>query len=251
MSTQISRPFQIALVVAVVAGALYLFVFKSSGNSGNSNTGPVASSQPALPPGVAGLNRAIAKAHQAVSISNAQSSGAVNANVTATSTPTAGPNAAPAAAAKPAAATAQPAAAAKPGAAAAKPAAAAAARPVTPAKPAAPVRTAQSPAQQLAQVKSALNAHHVVAMLFFNPTAINDKTVQHELSTVPEHGNLVYKLAVPLSQIGSWSGLVNQVQINYSPTLVIINRNYQAYVLPGFASSYEIAGRISDAITAQ
>jgi hypothetical protein len=103
---QISRPYQIALVVLVLAAATWFVAFghhSSSGSSGGSSassSAPTASSQPASgsggsssgqiyhgsAPGVEGLTKAIAKAHGAVATSEANARQLEQKSAQATST---------------------------------------------------------------------------------------------------------------------------------------------------------------------
>jgi hypothetical protein len=66
---------------------------------------------------------------------------------------------------------------------------------------------------------------------------------------VPGHGGQVFKLAIPLSEGSSYAALTNQVPVNISPTLVIIDRRRHADEVVGFADSFEIVQRLSDALS--
>ncbi len=103
---QISRPYQIALVVLVLAAATWFVAFGHHSNSGSgggssaSSSAPSASSQPASgsgasssgqvyhgsAPGVEGLTKAIAKAHGAVSTSESNARQLEEKSAQATST---------------------------------------------------------------------------------------------------------------------------------------------------------------------
>ncbi len=56
------------------------------------------------------------------------------------------------------------------------------------------------------------------------------------------------KLAVPLQDLSSYSTLLNEVPVNFSPTLVLINRARQADEIVGFADAFEIDQRVADAL---
>ena len=64
----------------------------------------------------------------------------------------------------------------------------------------------------------------------------------------PAHGGQVFTLAVPLPEVSSYAALTNQVPVNVSPTLVIIDRGRHAQEIVGFADSFEIAQRVQDAL---
>jgi hypothetical protein len=120
--------------------------------------------------------------------------------------------------------------------------------PASPARPAA-VSSPATPATRLGAVQRAIASGHVLALLFYNPAAADDQAVKQELASVPVHGGNVFKLEIPLSEGSSYAALTNQVPVNISPTLVIIDRQRHAQEITGFADSFEIAQRLSDALS--
>jgi hypothetical protein len=104
-------------------------------------------------------------------------------------------------------------------------------------------------AQRQNAVQRALTAHKVVAMLVYNPAGADDRAVKRELAAVPTHGGQVVKFAIPLSEVTRYGVVTNQVQVQSSPTLVIIDRHGQAFTITGFADGLEISQRIDDALT--
>jgi hypothetical protein len=179
---------------------------------------PSSSATNATAPGVAGLSSAIDKAHQAVATSNAASAahgGTVAATPAATPLRTA---------AAPAAAHSRP----------------------------APATTATTPSsatsQRLGAVERALVQHRVVALLFYNSRAADDRAVRRELSSVPLHGGRVVRLAAPISELTHYPVVTNQVPVTVAPTLVLIDPDSQATTIVGFADRFEIAQRVSDAL---
>lgn len=97
-------------------------------------------------------------------------------------------------------------------------------------------------------VTHALQDHRVLALLVYNPAAADDRAVASELKSIPTHGGKVVKLSVPVQQLGSFSSLLNEVPVNFSPTLVLIDRHRQADEIAGFADSFEIAQRVDAAL---
>jgi hypothetical protein len=100
----------------------------------------------------------------------------------------------------------------------------------------------------LAVVTRALKDHKVLALLVYNPAAADDRAVNKELASIPTHGGKVVKLTVPVQRLGSFSSLLNEVPVNFSPTLVLIDRDRQADEIAGFADSFEIAQRVDAAL---
>jgi hypothetical protein len=97
-------------------------------------------------------------------------------------------------------------------------------------------------------VNSALTHKKVLALLFYNPAAADDRAVKQELRSVPTHHHTVVKLAVPIGELARYQVVTTQVPVSQSPTLVLIDRARQATEIVGYASGYEIAQRLDDAL---
>jgi hypothetical protein len=184
---------------------------------------------------------AIDQAHQAVTTSNQ-----ANAKLDApTATAPAPKPATPAQAKATAPAKATPAKAAP----AAEPKAAAKAKAVRAAKSTPSITL--SPATGVQTIRSAIRAGKVVAVLFYNDAAADDRAVKSELAAVPTHQGKVVKLAVPVSQLTQYSLVTQQIPVVTAPTLVLIDAARQATTITGYADPVEIAQRIDDALSAK
>jgi hypothetical protein len=98
-------------------------------------------------------------------------------------------------------------------------------------------------------VAHALQTGKVLALLFYNPAATDDRAVKQELAAVPTHSGKVVKIAVPVNRLAQYGVITNQVQVQVSPTLVLIDKSRQASTIVGFADRFEIAQRVADALT--
>lgn len=105
-----------------------------------------------------------------------------------------------------------------------------------------------TPAARLKVVSRALTEHKVLALLFYNPSAADDNAVKSELASISTHRGAVVKLEIPLSELPSYTVVISQVPVNFSPTLVIIDRAQQAQEITGFSGSYEIEQRLEQAL---
>jgi hypothetical protein len=128
--------------------------------------------------------------------------------------------------------------------------------------PAAPKQTTAAPAtsptptaaispaatRRLTVVDRALAQHKVIALLFYNAAGADDVAVKQELAAVPTHGGRVVKLTAPLSELARYTVITSQVPVNISPTLVLVDPAHAATTIAGFADSFEIAQRVSDAL---
>jgi hypothetical protein len=101
---------------------------------------------------------------------------------------------------------------------------------------------------RIAVVSQALKDHKVLALLVYNPAAADDLAVNKELKSIPTLRGKVVKLTVPVGDLGSFSSLLNEVPVNFSPTLVLIDRHRQADEIAGFADTFEIAQRVDAAL---
>jgi hypothetical protein len=107
---------------------------------------------------------------------------------------------------------------------------------------------AASSASRSHMVRDALRSGKVLALLFYNGAAADDRAVKSELAAIPGHGRRVVRLAIPVSELARYTVVTNQVQVSVSPTLVIINRRHQAATVTGFVDRFEIAQRVADAL---
>jgi hypothetical protein len=201
----------IGLLLGTVAFfAIWMVALKPNSSSNGGSQGGVGQYQPA-----------INQAHQAVTTSN-QANAKLGAPTATTSATT------------PAATTSAP-----------QPATKAKAAPAT--KPT-PQSASASAAASAKTVGTAIRAGKVVAILFYNDAAADDRAVKSELAAIPTHGDQVVKVAVPVSQLIQFSSLTQTVDVNTAPELVLIDHARQASTLVGYADSVEIAQRIDDAL---
>ena len=218
-----SKPLIGLLVATVVLFALWVVALKPSGQSGSSGAGASK--------GLGQYQSDINAAHQAVNTANA-ASGRVGADP-----------------ASPAAAAGATQAPLNQAAAAVKPTANTTVKPTAVSRAAAkPATGAHAAATRLGAVQRALHSHEVLALLFYNPAAPDDRAVRQELGNVPRHAGKVFKLAIPLNEIANYLAITNQVPVNVSPTLVLIAPNGQADEIVGYTDPFEVSQRVDDAL---
>ena len=217
----VSRPLIGLLVATVAAFAVWTIALKPSSSSSGGADNPTSGA----------YQSAIAQAHQAVTTS-AKASGADGAPVTSTPTTTA-----------PGATTTT-----------AHTSAAAGAAKVTKTTTTTKATTstkavnAAAAARRVSVATTALRAHKVLALLFYNATAADDQAVEGELAAASVNNARVVKLDVPVAELNRYPFITNRVQVNSSPTLILIDRSGQATTIVGFADRFEIAQRIADAL---
>jgi hypothetical protein len=289
--TQISRPFQIALIAIVLLGGVWFFALRghsaSTGGSGSpSSSAPAQSPTPgtsaaaqakgagaATPvyhgpaPGVEGLTRAIARAHEAVATSQQdakrseqQSAGASSPSSTAAA-PTV-PSTAPSPTRSASKGSTTLHGTGTSGSTRAHKVSRTAAGTIT-----GPDRV---PARQVL-VEQELKQGAVVAVLFWNPKSVVDVAVHDELQLLlaVHHGlrsarnkpqlrrllkavdlELSSKIAVqeaPASQVASFGSFTHSVQVYQTPTMLIINPHGQTATLTGLVDAFAIEQAIDEA----
>jgi hypothetical protein len=297
--TQISRPFQIALLAMVVLAGVWFFALhghSSSSGSSPSASVPAAPAQPAktgsssgsvsgsssasepaaapssvyhgAAPGVEGLTRAIAKAHEAVATArrnekqlaekSAQASSPAATGGVAASSP-AGTKTGPATAPR-VSTTSHPTTASTP----------AVTKTAAPTKAASPVTAPNRVPARQALVEVELKQGAVVAILFWNPKSAVDVTVHRELQLLlaVHHGLRKYsnnpvvrrllnavgleldsKIAVNeahASQVASFGSITRQVQVFQTPTILILNKKGQTMALTGLNDAFAIQQAIEE-----
>ncbi len=258
--TQISRPFQVALLAMVVLAGVWFFALQGHSSSGSSGSAastpaprPAASSSAGAKkaagaptsvyhgaaPGVEGLSRAIANAHKAVATSeqNAKqlasksaqaSSAASTGGVTASSpastqtTPAAAPTVST---------TSHPTSASTP----------AATKTAAPTKAASPVTAAKRVPARQALVELELKQGAVVAILFWNPHSSVDVAVHDELQLLlaVHHGLRKYSKNPEVGRLLKATGLeldskiaVNEARASQVASFGSITRAVQVYQTP-------------------
>jgi hypothetical protein len=288
--TQISRPFQIALLAMGLLAAVWFFALQghsasTSGSSPSAST-PSAAAQPAkagssgasvsgsstpgesaaapssvyhgAAPGVEGLTRAIAKAHEAVAISrrnekqleekSAQASSASSSGTTGSSAPGSTPTAAVTSPAAPKSSTkthsvtvhTKTHTGTTQRATVHKVTSSGASTPST--------ASAKSVPQMQATVEAELKQGKIVAILFWNFKASVDQTVQKELQAVGHKDG--GKLAVHdarAAQVGSFGSITRDVQVYQTPTILIVNKQGKTTTLTGLTDGFAIEQAIDEA----
>jgi hypothetical protein len=260
--TQISRPFQIALVAFALFVAVWFVALRghSSDSTGGSGSSASAPSAPATPsaaaeakaaaaptpiyhgaaPGVEGLTRAINKAHGAVAQSQSDANHFEHAEPS-------GSTAAPTTSASPATSTSSTVTVKRSASTSTHHTTVVATTTVTKHAPSAAKPAAAVPSMQQA-VERELSQHKTVLILFWNPRGSDDVAVHRELPAV-QHA-LGGKIAVhyaSASQVGAFGTITHTVQVTQTPTLLIVGSHGQTTTLTGLTDAFSIEQAISEA----
>jgi hypothetical protein len=283
---QLSRPFQIALAALGLLVAVWFLALHGHSTSTSGSAATPAAATPsaqaqaqkaAAPspiyhgsaPGVSGLTRAIDKAHGAVATSqqNAkqlEEKSAQASSVTAPGASTAtGGTPAAAAGGKPASTAA--------GAQALHTSATAVHKGATTVHTgASTVRTGAStvhkgpttvhrrssakgtpylPGVQGPQraVEADLKRGKIVLLLFWNPKGADDAAVRKEVRTLAGHGKKLALHEALAGQVATFGSITRGVQVEQTPTILIINKRGRATALTGFTDAFSLEQAIAEA----
>jgi hypothetical protein len=281
--TQISRPFQIALLAAGVLMAVWFVALRGhSPNTTSPSSGGAPSAASSTPspspgspssvyhgsaPGVEGLSRAIAKAHGAVATSQQNAKEleqkSAQASASGATAPTTAPSAAP---------SAKSTASAGSSAAATHKATATphAASPAHGKSAGSPKAVAQTPARQ-ALVERALNQGKVAVILFWNKRGADDAAVNFELKLLEAVHHVIkpranspkvrrelsaYNLELDkpfaafearANEVTSFGTITHGVQVYGTPTILVVNKKGQVRTITGLTDAYAIEQTIDEA----
>lgn len=277
--TQLSRPYQIALVVLGLFAAVWFLALRghsaSTGGGGSSpsssassspshsssaspsSTSPSSASAPAAKPatpatpyhgsapGVAGLTRAIEKAHGAVTQSEQNARRLQEKSAQASGDSSRGPAASiPSSTPKTGAEAAH---TATPKSAATAPKGTSIASSATGARSGSQPKAGAARSMQ-APVERALERGELVTVLFWNPKGIVDRLVHSELQSVGHaSGGNVAVFVAGAKQVGSFGSFTKAVQVNETPTILIVNPRGQATTLVGLTDVFSIDQAIGEA----
>jgi hypothetical protein len=83
------------------------------------------------------------------------------------------------------------------------------------------------------RVKRALDAHKVVAILFWNRHGVDDRSVKASLDSLP-HGRAVVTFSDRVKNISRYTRITAAANVSTTPSVVIVSRKGQAEVVSGY-----------------
>jgi cytoskeletal protein RodZ len=232
VGSQLSRPYQIALIAAVAIVLVWFFVLrpKSNPSTSPSSPAPAATPAPAQSKPQTSVGRAVQHARGSAAASDASTRRREAAAAQATSDAPAQHATKPGTAA---AAPAQP---------AARPAPAQAAPPPTAPTPDARRPTPDAPAS---------DAPRVLVLLFWNRGATDDRAVRATLSHVNRHHGQVAIAAAPIQDVGRYRAITASVHVLESPTVIVLDtRTRQARTITGYTDVGELDQAVAESLAA-
>jgi len=97
-------------------------------------------------------------------------------------------------------------------------------------------------------VKRALDAHKVVVLLFWNPRAVDDRSVRKAVSGVSTRGGKVAIFTDRLKHLARYTKITAAANVVQTPTLIVVNRQEKAQVATGYMDEVSIDQYVVDAL---
>lgn len=108
----------------------------------------------------------------------------------------------------------------------------------------------QALAKLPADVARAVRRDKVVALLFWNSRAPEDRRVRRALRDANTHDKRVFVRVAPVSDIARYAPITRGVDVAQSPTLVVVDSDLHAEALVGYVARTTIRQALSDAVRA-
>ena len=100
-------------------------------------------------------------------------------------------------------------------------------------------------------VLRAIADHKVLVILFWNSRAADDRAVRREVAKVDRHHGKVFVHVAPISKIARYQQITRGVDVEQSPTIVVVDRTLQADALVGYNDAGTIDQAVADALRAK
>jgi hypothetical protein len=99
-------------------------------------------------------------------------------------------------------------------------------------------------------VAKAVRRHKVLALLFWNGRSVDDHMVRSSFRHVLRFHGAVYTHVAPLKSIAHYARITQGVNVQQSPTVVVVDRNLKATTLVGYVDTETVDQAIVDALRA-
>ena len=96
-------------------------------------------------------------------------------------------------------------------------------------------------------VRKAIKQRKVLALLFWNNRSYDDRAVRRELKHVSTYGKQVFVAARPIKNVARYQAITRGVDVEQSPTIVVVDSNLKAVTLVGYVDRDTIDQAVVDA----
>jgi hypothetical protein len=98
------------------------------------------------------------------------------------------------------------------------------------------------------RVKSALDAHTVVVILFWNRRGVDDRSVKTSLDSLPRRKGKVAVFSDRVENLAHYTRITTAASISTTPSLVVVNRKGQAEVINGYLDRQTLGQYVRNAL---
>ncbi len=99
-------------------------------------------------------------------------------------------------------------------------------------------------------VRHAIKQRKVLALLFWNNRSYDDRAVRRELKHVSTYGKQVFVAARPIKNVARYQAITRGVDVEQSPTIVVVDSNLKAVTLVGYVDRDTINQAVVDSLKA-
>jgi len=99
-----------------------------------------------------------------------------------------------------------------------------------------------------AELRRAVAHRKVLALLFYDNRSEDDKAVRRALGKVDRFGGQVFVDAHWIKNVAPYQAITRGVDLEQSPTVVVVDRNFKAETLVGFVDAQTIEQAVVDAL---
>jgi xanthine/CO dehydrogenase XdhC/CoxF family maturation factor len=104
----------------------------------------------------------------------------------------------------------------------------------------------KAPTDPSAPLLAELGRGKTVVLLFAGSTASDDRAVRRALARINRHGGKVTVHIAPVGRVGDFEAITRGVQVQQSPTLLVMGRQHTARTIVGFTTTDEIDQLVAD-----
>jgi hypothetical protein len=98
------------------------------------------------------------------------------------------------------------------------------------------------------RVKTALDAHKVVVILFWNRRGVDDRSVKSSLDSLPRRKGKVAVFSDRVENLAHYTRITTAASIATTPSLVVVNRKGQAEVINGYLDRQTLGQYVRNAL---
>ena len=98
------------------------------------------------------------------------------------------------------------------------------------------------------RVKSALDAHKVVVILFWNKRGVDDRSVKASLDALPRRKGKIAIFSDRVENLSRYTRITTAASISTTPSLVVVNRKGQAEVINGYLDRLTVRQYVRNAL---